>query len=102
MKILYAIQGTGNGHIARAEDIIPVLQEYGKVDIFISGAQADIKLEHPVKYRSKGLSFYFGKDGGVDLLKTFGKNSARDVYGEIKAFPVEKYDLIINDFEPIT
>lgn len=102
MKILYAIQGTGNGHITRAEDVIPVLREYGNLDIFVSGAQADIKLEYPVKYRSKGLSFYFGKRGGVDLIKTFGRNSSIDVYTEIKKFPVEKYDLVINDFEPIT
>lgn len=102
MKLLYAIQGTGNGHIARAEDIIPVLKEYGQLDIFVSGAQADIQLEHPVKYKSKGLSFYFGKNGGVDLLKTFGKNSSREVYRGIKDFPVGKYDLVINDFEPIT
>lgn len=102
MKILYAIQGTGNGHIARAEDIIPVLQQYGKLDLFVSGAQADIRLAYPVKYKSKGLSFYFGKRGGVDLLRTFGRNSSRDVYHEVKTFPVEKYDLVINDFEPIT
>lgn len=102
MKILYAIQGTGNGHVARAEDIIPVLQQYGKLDLFVSGAQADIRLAYPVKYKSKGLSFYFGKRGGVDLMKTFGRNSSRDVYHEIKTFPVEKYDLVINDFEPIT
>ncbi|MGC1243700.1 MAG: glycosyltransferase family protein [Chryseosolibacter sp.] len=102
MKILYAIQGTGNGHIARAEDIIPVLQQYGKLDLFVSGAQADIRLDCPVKYRSKGLSFYFGKSGGVDLLKTFSKNSVQNVYNEIRSFPVEKYDLVINDFEPIT
>ncbi|HEU5146506.1 MAG TPA: glycosyltransferase family protein [Chryseosolibacter sp.] len=102
MKILYAIQGTGNGHIARAEDIIPVLKSYGQLDLFVSGAQADIKLEHPVKYKSKGLSFYFGRSGGVDMVTTFSKNSSRDVYKEIKSFPVEKYDLVINDFEPIT
>ena len=102
MKILYAIQGTGNGHLARAEDIIPELQKHGKLDLFVSGAQADIKLSYPVKYKSKGLSFYFGKGGGVDLLKTFRKNSSKDVYKEIKEFPVEKYDLIINDFEPIS
>lgn len=102
MKILYAIQGTGNGHIARAEDVVPALQQYGKVDLFVSGAQADIKLSYPLKYKSKGLSFYFGKDGGVDIFKTFKRNSAKDVYKEIKKFPVEKYDLVINDFEPIT
>ena len=79
MKILYAIQGTGNGHLARAEDVIPYLQEHGDLDLFVSGAQADIKLSYPVKYKSKGLSFYFGKSGGIDFLRTFKKNSSRDV-----------------------
>ncbi|MEP6734591.1 MAG: glycosyltransferase family protein [Chryseolinea sp.] len=102
MKLLYAIQGTGNGHVARAEDIIPILAQYGELDLFVSGAQADIKLSYPVKYKSKGLSFYFGTRGGVDFLKTFRRNSSKDVYKEIKKFPVEKYDLVINDFEPIS
>lgn len=102
MKILYAIQGTGNGHIARAEEIAPMLSDYGKVDLFVSGAQADIKLSIPVKYKSKGLSFFFGTKGGIDFLKTFKNNSSRRVVREIKEFPVEKYDLVINDFEAIT
>jgi uncharacterized protein (TIGR00661 family) len=102
VKILYAIQGTGNGHLARAEDVVPALQQYGDLDLFVSGAQADIQLSFPVKYKSKGLSFYFGKSGGIDLKKTFGRNSAKSVYKEIKNFPVENYDLIVNDFEPIS
>lgn len=102
MKILFAIQGTGNGHIARAEDVIPILKEYGDLDVFVSGAQADIKLAYPVRYKSKGLSFFFGKTGGIDFFKTFRQNSSKDVYKEIKKFPVEKYDLVINDFEPIS
>ncbi len=102
MKILYAIQGTGNGHLSRAEDVVPILQQYGDLDLFVSGAQADIKLSYPIKYKSKGLSFYFGKKGGVDFFKTFKKNSSKDVYQEIKNFPVENYDLVINDFEPIS
>ncbi|MCW5910961.1 MAG: glycosyl transferase [Cyclobacteriaceae bacterium] len=102
MNILYAIQGTGNGHLSRAVDIIPELQKYGKLDLFVSGAQAEIVLPYPVKYKSKGLSFYFGKQGGINFLKTFQKNSSKDVIKEIKSFPVEKYDLVVNDFEPIT
>ena len=102
MKILYAIQGTGNGHLSRAEDVIPALQQFGDLDLFVSGAQADIKLSFPVKYKSKGLSFFFGKSGGIDFLRTFKRNSSKDVYNEIKKFPVEKYDLVINDFEPIS
>lgn len=102
MKILYAIQGTGNGHLARAEDVIPLLRQYGDLDVFVSGSQADIKLSYPVKYKSKGLSFYFGKSGGINFLKTFKNNSSKDVYKEIKKFPAEKYDFVINDFEPIS
>lgn len=102
MKILYAIQGTGNGHLSRAVDIVPELKKYGKLDLFVSGAQAEVALPFPVKYKSKGLSFYFGKSGGINFYKTFMKNSSKDVMKEVKAFPVESYDLIVNDFEPIT
>ncbi|MBX2966661.1 MAG: glycosyl transferase [Cyclobacteriaceae bacterium] len=102
MKLLYAIQGTGNGHIARALDVVPVLKKYGELDILLSGAQADITLPFPVKYKSKGLSFFFGKSGGIDFLKTFKQNSSKEVLREIRNFPSEKYDLIINDFEPVS
>ncbi len=102
MKILYAIQGTGNGHLSRAVDIIPELKKYGSLDLFVSGAQAEVTLPYPVKYKSKGLSFYFGKSGGINFYKTFKKNSSKEVIKEINAFPVEKYDLVVNDFEPIT
>jgi uncharacterized protein (TIGR00661 family) len=102
MNILYAIQGTGNGHLSRAVDIIPELRKYGKLDLFVSGAQAEVTLPYPVKYKSKGLSFYFGKAGGINFLKTFQKNSSKEVIKEINAFPVEKYDLIVNDFEAIS
>lgn len=101
MKILYAIQGTGNGHLARAEDVIQALQQHGRVDVFVSGAQADITLSFPIRYRSKGLSFYFGKNGGVDFMKTFLKNSSKRVLHEIKSFPIDQYDVVVNDFEPI-
>lgn len=102
MKILYAIQGTGNGHVTRAEDVIPFLREYGELDLLVSGAQADVKLPYPVKYKSKGLSFFFGTSGGINFFKTFKQNSSKEIYKEIKKFPVDKYDLVINDFEPIT
>lgn len=102
MKILYAIQGTGNGHLSRAVDIVPELRKYGQVDLFVSGAQAEVSLPFPVKYKSKGLSFYFGKSGGINFYKTFQRNSSKDVMKEIKDFPVDKYDFIVNDFEPIT
>ncbi|MFM7195960.1 MAG: glycosyltransferase family protein [Bacteroidota bacterium] len=102
MRILYAIQGTGNGHLARAEEIVPILFSYGKVDLFVSGSQADITLPFPIKYRSRGLSFYFGKNGGIDFIKTFKHNSSKRVLREINELPVDQYDLVINDFEAIS
>jgi uncharacterized protein (TIGR00661 family) len=102
MKILYAIQGTGNGHLSRARDIIPLLQQKGELDILVSGIQADVELPYPVKYKFKGLSFIFGKNGGVDLIETYKKSNLKQLYKEIKSLPIEEYDLVINDFEPVS
>jgi uncharacterized protein (TIGR00661 family) len=102
MKILYAIQGTGNGHLSRARDIIPILQEFCQCDILVSGTQCDVELDVPVKYRLKGLSFWFGKSGGVDILKTLSKSNLWNFKREIGSLKVEDYDLVINDFEPVS
>ena len=102
MKILYAVQGTGNGHITRAIEIIPYLQQKGEVDILVSGIQSDIELPFEVKYRFKGLSFIFGKKGGVDFWKTFVKLNSIKLINEIKKLDLKPYDLIISDFEPIS
>jgi len=102
MKILYAVQGTGNGHITRAIEIIPHLQKHGEVDILVSGIQADIELPFKVKYKLKGLSFIFGKQGGVDIWKTYRKMNTANLLKDIKLLPIKKYDLVISDFEPIS
>jgi uncharacterized protein (TIGR00661 family) len=102
MKILYAIQGTGNGHLSRARDIIPLLQKKGEVDILVSGIQADVVLPFPIKYQLKGLSFVFGKRGGVDIVSTYLKMDLRELSNDIERIPIADYDLVINDFEPVT
>ena len=102
MKILYAIQATGNGHVSRANEIIPILQKKCELDILLSGTQTDVGLGHDIKYKRKGLSFIFGKKGGVDLYKTFKQMQTKKFLSEIKSLPVEEYDLVINDFEPIS
>ncbi len=102
MKILYGIQGTGNGHLTRAIEILPHLQKYADVDVLISGEQYDLPLPFEPKYRMKGLYFVFGKSGGIDLIKTFKKINSFRLLKEIRQFPIEKYDLVISDFEPIS
>lgn len=102
MKILYGIQGTGNGHLCRAMDVVPCLKKRAEVDVLVSGTQGDIKLPFEIKYRMNGLGFIFGKAGGVDLWKTFAQSSIRTFIKEINQLPVVDYDLVISDFEPVT
>ena len=102
MKILYAFQGTGNGHASRALEIIPHLQRRGEVDILASGSQYEIGLPFDIKYKLHGLGFVFGKKGGIDLISTLKDLNLKKIYKEIKTLPVKEYDLVINDFEPIS
>jgi uncharacterized protein (TIGR00661 family) len=102
MKILYAIQGTGNGHISRARDIVPILDSMGELDVLISGIQADVELGFPVKYKYNGLSLIFGKKGGVDIVATYRKSNMRRLFQEIRSLPIQDYDLVISDFEPVS
>lgn len=101
MKILYAIQGTGNGHMARAYEVIPELQKYGKVDIVVSGTQCNIDLPWPIKYRYYGISFIFGKKGGINWLSTIKTLRPFQFIKDIFTIPVRDYDLVLNDFEPV-
>jgi uncharacterized protein (TIGR00661 family) len=102
MKILYAIQGTGNGHLARARDVYPELVKYGDTDILISGNQVDIDFPFPVKYRFHGLSFIFGKHGGIDKWATFKGLRLGRLLKDVLSLRIHDYDLVISDFEPVS
>lgn len=102
MKILYAIQGTGNGHVARAQELIPVLKKYAEVDILISGTQTSIELDYPIKYRRKGLSIVSGRSGRLSLLATWKELDLIRFFKDLFDLPVKKYDLVITDFEALS
>ncbi|MBN2635872.1 MAG: glycosyl transferase [Prolixibacteraceae bacterium] len=102
MKILYAIQGTGNGHLARATEIVPYLRKIAETDVLISGIQGDIEVPFSVQYRFYGISFIFGTRGGVNLWKTLIKLRPIRFIKDIRKLPVDDYDLVICDFEPVT
>ena len=101
MKIFYAIQGTGNGHLSRAEQLYPYLQKYGEVDFFLSGSNAQLNTRIPIKYKSQGLSLHYKHTGGLDYTN-IAKSISFKLYKDAKALPIDNYDLIINDFEFIT
>ena len=102
MKIFYAVQATGNGHISRAMELLPCLRLYGQVDIFLSGANSQLKANMPVRYRSKGLSLFYNNGGGLSYGKTIRELNPLRVWKEVRELPVERYDVVINDFESIT
>src|SRR6478736_3357975 len=102
MKILYALQATGNGHISRAIELMPHLEKYGEVDVFLSGANATLNCSLPVKYRSRGLSLFYTKCGGLDWKRIWKENSLYRAKREALHLPVERYDMVLNDFESIT
>jgi len=103
MKIFYAVQATGNGHISRAMELLPYLERYGKVDIFLSGANNSLDLDAGVRYRSSGLSLFYTNSGGLNYWQIARQVlSPLRLFREVRDLPVEKYDLVINDFECIT
>ena len=102
MKVLYAIQGTGNGHLARATEIVPILKSMAETDVLVSGTQSDLKVPFQIDYRFSGMSFIVGQNGGVDILKTIRQMPVMQFFCDIKSLSVEKYDLVISDFEPVS
>lgn len=102
MKIFYGVQATGNGHISRAMEILPYLQKYGHVDIFLSGNNSTLPSSLPVAYKSRGISLFNNTEGGLDFRKMISHNPWIQSLKEAASLPVDQYDLVINDFEPIT
>ncbi|WP_284462780.1 glycosyltransferase family protein [Chryseobacterium sp.] len=102
MKILYAFQGTGNGHVARAQEIIPILKKHALVDTLISGHQSQLKADFDINFQHRGISLLYNKTGGLSYRKTFTDNKFIEAAKTIKDLELSKYDLIINDYEPLT
>jgi uncharacterized protein (TIGR00661 family) len=102
MRILYAIQGTGNGHLARATEIVPLLKSMAQTDVLVSGTQASLNVPFKIDFQLPGLSFTIGESGGVDLWKTARQMQVAKFFRDVRRLPVEGYDLVISDFEPVS
>ncbi len=102
MKIFYAVQATGNGHISRAIQLYPYLQKYGTVDFFLSGNNASLTTGLPIQYKSRGCSLHYSSCGGLDYWNIAKNIEPIRLYKEAKALPLKEYDVVINDFESIT
>jgi uncharacterized protein (TIGR00661 family) len=102
MKIFYAIQATGNGHISRATQLYPYLKKFGTVDFLLSGNYASLNIDLPIKFKSDGCSLHYSKCGGLDYWGIAKKIQPVQMYKDAKSLPLKDYDVIINDFDSIT
>ncbi len=106
MKILYGVQGTGNGHIARARIMAAALQKRDniEVDFVFSGRDADKYFDMEVfgdYHTLSGLSF-ITQHGKVDQWATVKQARLKQLFHDIRNFDTSGYDVLINDFEPVT
>lgn len=105
MKILYGVQGTGNGHVTRARIMAKAFAEVGvQVDWVFSGRPREDFFDMEIfgNFQSyRGLTFQV-KSGRILYLKTAMTSNLSQLNEDIKKVNVEGYDLIINDFEPVS
>jgi uncharacterized protein (TIGR00661 family) len=106
MKILYAVQGTGNGHISRARVMAKAfaMREDIEVDFIFSGRDKDQYFDMQVfdNYKTlQGLTFVTSY-GAINHWKTIKSLKFKQFIRDIKKVDVSSYDLLLNDFEPVT
>lgn len=102
MKIFYAIQATGNGHISRATQLYPYLKKFGTVDFLLSGNYASLNSDLPIRFKSDGCSLHYSKCGGLDYWGIAKNVQPLQMYKDAKSLPLKDYDVVINDFDSIT
>ena len=100
MKILYGIQG--HGHISRARVVLPKLREHAEVDVLVSGYNYKMNIDGEIKYKARGLSLTYDNNGSIDMLETALNIHPIKFLQDLQAVPIEEYDFVVNDFEPVT
>ena len=105
MKILYGIQGTGNGHISRVREMARAFSSLSvDVDFFFSGRKPEAYFDMACfgDYQTaRGVSFVSEK-GAIQLRKTIQNAGLKEAWKDIRQCDLKQYDLVLNDFEPIT
>ncbi|MBD2858365.1 hypothetical protein IB286_05025 [Spongiibacter sp. KMU-158] len=105
MKILYGVQGTGNGHIARARMMAKHFSDRNiDVQYLFSGRPADkfFDMEPFGDYQLRhGLTFVT-ENGKISNLKTVMAARPLQFIEDVRALDLSEYDVILTDFEPVT
>jgi uncharacterized protein (TIGR00661 family) len=105
MRILFGVQGTGNGHISRSREVIRCLKASGhEVTVILSGRKPELLWEMEVFepfVALEGLTFATRR-GRLQVLKTARQLNLFGFYADISGFDTAGIDLVVTDFEPIT
>ncbi len=105
MKILYGVQGTGNGHTTRARVMAKAFAKAGvEVDYLFSGRSRDqyFDMQEFGSFQARqGLTFVTER-GRVNGLKTLKNAKVCELIKDIRELNLKQYDLVMNDFEPVT
>lgn len=105
MRILYGVQGTGNGHISRARAMAEAFRELDvEVDYLFSGRDPERYFDMQAfgQYQCRdGLTFAAG-NGRVRFLATLKNNRLGRFWKDVSELDLSPYDLLLTDFEPVT
>lgn len=105
MRILYGVQGTGNGHLTRARIMAKAFKAKSvDVDFFFSG-RANVPffdMQDFGHYQIKAGLTFSTQNGCVSVAHTLKDNSLLAIRKDVKALDLSQYDVVINDFEPIS
>lgn len=102
MKVLYAFQGTGNGHHTRAVELLPLLRRMADVDVWVSGGGMNRSYDVDVDRRFHGVGFTFGTKGGIDWGASLRALKPLQWVQDVRSLDLGDYDVVLNDFEPVT
>ncbi len=105
LRVLYGIQGTGNGHLARARCMVPALREQGIELSFLFSGRAEDQFFNMEEFEGygyrRGLTMSIA-NGKVRPIKTFMENSLLRFARDVASLDLSNIDLVISDFEPVS
>ncbi|HHE31111.1 MAG TPA: hypothetical protein ENL07_00350 [Chlorobaculum parvum] len=105
MKILFGVQGTGNGHISRSRELVRKLKEDGhELEVIISGRREEelreIEVFAPYKVL-KGFTLVTRR-GKMSYMETMFQLDFARLMTDVLTLDTTGVDLVITDFEPVT
>jgi len=103
VKVLYGVQGTGNGHISRALAMQRAFAAFPELEItwLLSSRPPGQGMGQLLQCEWRnGLSFV-AREGRVDPIATLRQAKLRRFWRDVKELDCSGYDLVLTDFEPV-